>query len=163
MPGTVPQWLAASAVGLSAINLSGGTIVTAKMLDMFKRPDDPPEFNHYYLLPGAAAVAGSGALFATGLNPPSLAPMLALGSALGCDGGISCLSHKTQHLGYQRWYGWYRHWPRCHASCTDPQAQYLRSASAVWQWRSWRRLSCCAAYGPTDFPRLWPLSTPWWV
>jgi hypothetical protein len=28
------------------------------MLDMFRRPDDPPEFNHYYLLPGAAAVAG---------------------------------------------------------------------------------------------------------
>lgn len=100
MPGTVPQWLAASAVGLSAINLSGGTIVTAKMLDMFKRPDDPPEFNHYYLMPGAAAVAGSGALFATGLNPASLAPMLALGSALGCVGGISCLSSQaTARLG----------------------------------------------------------------
>lgn len=100
MPGTVPQWLAASAVGLSAINLSGGTIVTAKMLDMFKRPDDPPEFNHYYLAPGAAAVAGSGALFMTGLNPASLAPMLALGSALGCVGGISCLSSQsTARLG----------------------------------------------------------------
>ena len=99
MPGT-PQWLAASAVGLSAINLSGGTIVTAKMLDMFKRPDDPPEFNHYYLMPGAVAVAGSGALFATGLNPASLAPMLALGSALGCVGGISCLSSQaTARLG----------------------------------------------------------------
>ena len=36
----------------------------------------------------------------TGLNPPSLAPMLALGSALGCVGGISCLSsQKTARLG----------------------------------------------------------------
>lgn len=95
MPGTVPQSLAAAAVFLSAINLAGGTIVTKKMLDMFRRPDDPPEFNHYYLLPGAAAVAGSGALFATGMNPASLAPMLALGSALGCVGGISCLSSQT--------------------------------------------------------------------
>ncbi len=70
------------------------------MLDMFKRPDDPPEFNHYYLLPGAVAVAGSGALFATGSNPASLAPMLALGSALGCVGGISCLSsQQTARLG----------------------------------------------------------------
>jgi NAD(P) transhydrogenase len=100
MPGTTPQWLAATAVGLSAVNLSGGTIVTAKMLDMFRRPDDPPEFNHYYLAPGAVAVGGSGLLFATGLNPASLAPMLALGSALGCVGAISCLSSQnTARLG----------------------------------------------------------------
>jgi H+-translocating NAD(P) transhydrogenase len=82
-------------VGLSAINLAGGTIVTKKMLDMFRRPDDPPEYNEYYLLPGAAAIAGSGALFMTGANPASLAPMLALGSALGCVGGISCLSSQV--------------------------------------------------------------------
>ena len=67
VPGTIPQFLAAGAVGLSAVNLAGGTIVTKKMLDMFRRPDDPPEYNHYYLLPGAIAVAGSGALFATGI------------------------------------------------------------------------------------------------
>lgn len=100
VPQTVPQVLAAAAVGLSAVNLAGGTIVTKKMLDMFKRPDDPPEFNHYYLLPGAVAVVGSGALFATGMNPASLAPMLALGSALGCVGGIACLSsQQTARLG----------------------------------------------------------------
>mmetsp|Transcript_81271 Transcript_81271/g.159531 ORF Transcript_81271/g.159531 Transcript_81271/m.159531 type:complete len:1032 (+) Transcript_81271:101-3196(+) len=99
-PGTVPQVLAAGAVGLSAINLAGGTIVTKKMLDMFRRPDDPPEYNHYYLMPGAVAIAGSGALFATGMAPASLAPMLALGSALGCVGGISCLSsQQTARLG----------------------------------------------------------------
>ena len=87
-------------VGLSAINLAGGTIVTKKMLDMFKRPTDPPEFNHLYLIPSAVAVAGSGALFASGLNPQSLAPMLAVGSALGCIGGISCLSaQSTARLG----------------------------------------------------------------
>ena len=50
MPTNTAQWLAAGAVGLSAVNLVGGTIVTKKMLDMFRRPDDPPEFNHYYLL-----------------------------------------------------------------------------------------------------------------
>ena len=48
------------------VNLAGGTIVTKKMLDMFKRPDDAPEYNEYYMLPGAAAIVGSGALFATG-------------------------------------------------------------------------------------------------
>jgi NAD(P) transhydrogenase len=100
VPHTVPQLLAAGAVTLSAVNLAGGTIVTKKMLDMFRRPDDPPEFNQYYLLPGAAAIAGSGALFAMGAAPTSLAPMLALGSALGCVGGISCLSsQQTARLG----------------------------------------------------------------
>jgi NAD(P) transhydrogenase len=95
VPHTTPQLLAATAVVLSAVNLAGGTMVTKKMLDMFRRPDDPTEYNEYYMLPGAVAIVGSGALFATGLNPPSLAPMLALGSALGCVGGISCLSSQT--------------------------------------------------------------------
>jgi H+-translocating NAD(P) transhydrogenase len=100
VPHSGAQALAATAVGLSAINLVGGTIVTKKMLDMFRRPDDPPEFNHYYLLPGAVATMGSGALMATGMAPASLAPMLALGSALGCVGGISCLSSQsTARLG----------------------------------------------------------------
>eukprot|EP01036_Dinobryon_divergens_P022104 gene22104-30339_t len=100
LPGTVPQALAATAVTLSAVNLVGGTVVTKKMLDMFRRPTDPPEYNHYYLMPGLAAVAGSGALFASGLAPASLAPMLSLASALGCVGGISCLSsQQTARLG----------------------------------------------------------------
>jgi NAD(P) transhydrogenase len=100
LPSTVPQGLASAAVLLSAVNLAGGTIVTKKMLDMFRRPTDPPEYNHYYLLPGAVAVGGSSLLFATGANPASLAPMLALGSALGCVGGISCLSSQsTARLG----------------------------------------------------------------
>lgn len=100
LPTNLPQTLAAAAVGLSAVNLVGGTIVTKKMLDMFRRPDDPPEYNHYYLIPGVAAVAGSSVLYATGLAPSSLTPMLALGSALGCVGGISCLSsQQTARLG----------------------------------------------------------------
>lgn len=100
VPQTVPQWLAASAVGLSAVNLTGGTLVTKKMLDMFKRADDDPEYNHYYLMPGAVAATGSSALYLTGMSPDSMVPMLALGSALGCVGGISCLSsQKTARLG----------------------------------------------------------------
>ncbi len=100
LPSNTPQTLAAAAVLLSAVNLSGGTIVTKKMLDMFRRPTDPPEFNHYYLAPAAASIAGSSLLFATGMAPASLAPMLATGSALGCVGGIACLSSQdTARLG----------------------------------------------------------------
>lgn len=92
LPQTVPQSLAAAAVGLSAVNLAGGTMVTKKMLDMFRRDTDPPEFNEYYVMPGVAAIVGSSALYATGLAPAALTPTLALGSALGCVGAISCLA-----------------------------------------------------------------------
>lgn len=42
LPGTTPQVLATVAVGLSAVNLTGGFLITKKMLDMFRRPTDPP-------------------------------------------------------------------------------------------------------------------------
>lgn len=35
--------LGATATTLSTVNIVGGFIVATKMLDMFKRPDDPPE------------------------------------------------------------------------------------------------------------------------
>lgn len=89
LPHTVPQVLGTTAVALSAVNLSGGFLVTKKMLDMFKRKDDPPEFFHYYLLPPAAAVAAFGALSATGAASTTLASTLALGSGLGCIAGVS--------------------------------------------------------------------------
>ena len=37
------EGLAAFAVLISFINIIGGFIVTQRMLDMFKRPTDPPE------------------------------------------------------------------------------------------------------------------------
>lgn len=42
------------------INVFGGFIVTARMLDMFKRPTDPPEYNYLYGIPGAAFLASYG-------------------------------------------------------------------------------------------------------
>lgn len=35
---------------------SGGFIVTKKMLDMFKRPTDPPEYYHLYGIPAAGSL-----------------------------------------------------------------------------------------------------------
>jgi NAD(P) transhydrogenase len=61
LPHTFPQFLAASAVLVSAINITGGFVVTKRMLDMFKRASDPPEHNYLYAIPG---VAGIGALLA---------------------------------------------------------------------------------------------------
>lgn len=43
-------------------------MITQRMLDMFKRPTDPPEYNYLYALPGAAFVGGYGASVAAGYN-----------------------------------------------------------------------------------------------
>jgi NAD(P) transhydrogenase len=42
--------------------------VTQRMLDMFKRPTDPPEYNYLYLLPGGTFVGGYLAALYGGYN-----------------------------------------------------------------------------------------------
>lgn len=42
LPGNFAQLLAAFAVLISSINIVGGFVVTKRMLDMFRRPTDPP-------------------------------------------------------------------------------------------------------------------------
>jgi len=95
LPHTVPQLLASTAVTLSAVNLTGGFMVTSKMLDMFRRKDDPPEYFHYYLIPPAVAVAGLGAASLVGANSSAIAGTLGLASGLGCIAGISQMSSMT--------------------------------------------------------------------
>jgi NAD(P) transhydrogenase len=91
VPSTMPQMLAVTAVSLSAINLVGGFIITKKMLDLFRRPDDPPEYFHYLLAPPAVAILGYGALFATNNATLGANSSLALMSGLGCVGGIAMM------------------------------------------------------------------------
>ena len=57
VPNTTAQGLAAAAVAASAVNIGGGFTITQRMLDMFKRPTDPPEYNHLFAIPGAAMLA----------------------------------------------------------------------------------------------------------
>lgn len=47
---------------------AGGFLVTQRMLDMFKRPTDPPEYNYLYLVPAGAFVGGYGAALYSGYN-----------------------------------------------------------------------------------------------
>lgn len=95
MPTTTPQVLATSAVALSFVNLSGGFLVTQKMLNMFRRPDDPPEYWHYFLAPfgamGAVYIVATG----TGVAPAGMSSMIALSSGLGCIGGIAAMSSQS--------------------------------------------------------------------
>jgi NAD(P) transhydrogenase len=95
MPGNGAQVLGATAVGLSAVNLAGGFIVTQKMLDLFRRKDDPPEYNQYYLAPFGVMGGGFFAAKAMGVGGASLTPTIALASGLGCVAGLACLSQQA--------------------------------------------------------------------
>ncbi|KAF1547378.1 NAD(P) transhydrogenase, mitochondrial, partial [Eudyptula minor] len=75
----------------------GGFLVTQRMLDMFKRPTDPPEYNYLYLLPGSIFVGGYAAALNGGYN---IEQMMYLGSGLCCVGALAGLSTQgTARLG----------------------------------------------------------------
>uniref|UniRef100_A0A8C4HT45 proton-translocating NAD(P)(+) transhydrogenase n=1 Tax=Dicentrarchus labrax TaxID=13489 RepID=A0A8C4HT45_DICLA len=82
---------------ISTALIPGGFLVTKKMLDMFKRPTDPPEYNYLYLLPGGVFVGGYAAALQSGYN---IEQMMYLGSGLCCVGALAGLSNqKTARLG----------------------------------------------------------------
>uniref|UniRef100_A0AAQ6AAP8 NAD(P) transhydrogenase, mitochondrial n=1 Tax=Amphiprion ocellaris TaxID=80972 RepID=A0AAQ6AAP8_AMPOC len=96
-PSTLPESLALAAAFVSSINIAGGFLITQRMLDMFKRPTDPPEYNYLYALPGAAFVGGYGASVAAGY---SIEQMMYLGSGMCCVGALAGLSAQgTSRLG----------------------------------------------------------------
>lgn len=81
------------------MNIVGGFIVTTKMLDMFKRPDDPPEYYHLYGIPAGAALGLYGIGSLSGKFPEIDAAAATL-SGLLCIGGIAGLaSQSTARLG----------------------------------------------------------------
>lgn len=97
--GATATILGAAATTLSTVNIVGGFIVTTKMLDMFKRDSDPPEYYHYYGAPAAATMVLYGAGKLTGKFPEMDAAASTL-SGLLCIGGIAGLaSQDTARLG----------------------------------------------------------------
>merc|ERR1711970_1613618 len=98
VPTNTIEGLAASAALISFINIFGGFIVTKRMLDMFKRPTDPPEYTHLMGIPAAAFLASYGYAVANGY--PEIPQMGYLASGLCCIGALGGLSAQpTARLG----------------------------------------------------------------
>lgn len=68
LPQTFSQFLGAASVLLAFSNISGGFVITKRMLDMFRRPTDPPEYPWLYAIPGAIFGVGFLAAATTGLD-----------------------------------------------------------------------------------------------
>ncbi|XP_045454864.1 NAD(P) transhydrogenase, mitochondrial-like [Melitaea cinxia] len=93
VPETPVQWLASTAALISFVNVFGGFLVTQRMLDMFKRPGDPPEYGYLYSIPAAALLGGY--LTTAMQGYPEVHQMAYLASSLCCVGALAGLSSQT--------------------------------------------------------------------
>lgn len=93
LPETIPQVLGAVSVLLAFVNISGGFVITKRMLDMFKRATDPPEYPWLYAIPGVLFAGGFVAAATTGMGGLVQAGYLV--SSLLCIGSISGLASQA--------------------------------------------------------------------
>lgn len=85
-------------MGLSCINIGGGFLVTHRMLDMFKRPQDPPDYAYLYAIPAVGFLGTATVGKLSGYH--DITQMTYLAGSLGCIGGIAGLaSQKTARVG----------------------------------------------------------------
>ncbi|KAK8001601.1 hypothetical protein PG991_013823 [Apiospora marii] len=90
LPETLPQTLGAASVLLAFVNVSGGFVITKRMLDMFKRPTDPPEYPWFWAVPGV--LFGGGFLTAASTGAAGLVQAGYLVSSVLCISSISGLA-----------------------------------------------------------------------
>lgn len=90
LPETIPQMLGAASVLMAFLNIGGGFVITKRMLDMFKRPTDPPEYPWLYAVPGV--LFGGGYIAAAATGAAGLVQAGYLVSSVLCISSISGLS-----------------------------------------------------------------------
>ncbi|EHK20102.1 uncharacterized protein TRIVIDRAFT_89941 [Trichoderma virens Gv29-8] len=93
LPETIPQSLGALSVLLAFVNVGGGFVITKRMLDMFKRKTDPPEYPWLYAVP--AALFGGGYIAALSTGAAGLVQAGYLISSVLCIGSLSGLASQT--------------------------------------------------------------------
>ncbi|KAK3403351.1 NAD(P) transhydrogenase beta subunit-domain-containing protein [Sordaria brevicollis] len=98
LPETIPQAFGAASVLLAFVNISGGFVITKRMLDMFRRATDPPEYPWLYAVP--AALFGGGFIAAAASGAAGLVQAGYLVSSVLCITSLSSLaSQATARMG----------------------------------------------------------------
>jgi NAD(P) transhydrogenase len=98
MPHSPTHFLAAFSVLISSINIGGGFVITKRMLDMFKRKTDAPEYNYLYSIPGL--MFASTFLLANTQGYSGIYQLGYIAASLCCIAGVSGLSsQKTARIG----------------------------------------------------------------
>ncbi|KAK0739410.1 NAD(P) transhydrogenase beta subunit-domain-containing protein [Apiosordaria backusii] len=98
LPETIPQVFGAASVLLAFVNIGGGFVITKRMLDMFRRATDPPEYPWLYGIP--ALVFGGSFIAAASTGAAGLVQAGYLVSSILCITSISGLaSQATARMG----------------------------------------------------------------
>ncbi|KAK3328217.1 NAD(P) transhydrogenase beta subunit-domain-containing protein [Cercophora scortea] len=98
LPHTIPQAFGAASVLLASVNVAGGFVITKRMLDMFRRATDPPEYPWLYAVPGV--LFGGGFLAAASTGAAGLVQAGYLVSSVLCITSLSSLaSQATARMG----------------------------------------------------------------
>lgn len=93
LPETIPQALGALSVLLAFVNVSGGFVISKRMLDMFRRPTDPPEYPLLYAIP--AVLFGGGFIAAASTGMAGLVQAGYLVSSILCMTSLSGLASQA--------------------------------------------------------------------
>jgi NAD(P) transhydrogenase len=93
LPETLPQALGAASVLLAFVNISGGFVITGRMLNMFKRSDDPVEYPWLYAIPGV--LFGGGFIAAASTGMAGLVQAGYLASSILCISSLSGLASQA--------------------------------------------------------------------
>jgi len=95
IPDSPSHWMGAVATTLSFINISGGFLITKKMLDLFKRENDPEDYFQYYMVPAGIMLAG---LFASAVGNAgeldNVSSTVGVASAICCIAAIAGLANQ---------------------------------------------------------------------
>lgn len=98
VPETIPQMFGAASVLLAFVNVAGGFVITKRMLDMFRRATDPPEYPWLYGIP--AVLFGGGLIAAHATGAAGVVQAGYLVSSVLCISSISSLaSQATARMG----------------------------------------------------------------
>mmetsp|Transcript_41115 Transcript_41115/g.70367 ORF Transcript_41115/g.70367 Transcript_41115/m.70367 type:complete len:1122 (+) Transcript_41115:244-3609(+) len=92
IPDSPAHWMGAIATALSFINIVGGFLITGKMLDLFRRPEDPKDYFELYALPSAILVAGLGGAYVGGGNLENVSGSVAIAAAVCSIAAIAGLA-----------------------------------------------------------------------
>lgn len=95
IPDSPSHWMGAVATMLSFVNISGGFLITGKMLDLFKRENDPDDYFEYFMFPAGLMLAG---LFASAIGHygdlSNVAGTIGVASAICCIAAIAGLANQ---------------------------------------------------------------------
>ena len=93
IPDSPAHWMGAIATVSSFVNIVGGFLITGKMLDLFRRPEDPNDYFELYAIPAAVLVGGLAGSYVMGAdNFESVSGSVVIAAAICAISASKCFA-----------------------------------------------------------------------